>query len=112
MKKQTLNIILIAGAAAAAFFLLSKMRKKKLVTSRDYGPLEKMTEEEYESAEVIEQPKTEIKPVQPTAIIDILQKLKRTPEQKAAAQQRKLARKKKRADAKLIKGVDDISVLY
>lgn len=110
MKKQTLNIILIAGAAAAAFFIISRMRRKLKSSVFADSPI-KMTEKEYEEAEVIDQGPT-VKSVQPTAIIDVLKKLKRTPEQKAAAQQRKLARKKKRTDQKAVTGFDDISVLY
>ena len=88
MKKSTVNILLLAGAAAAAWFIFTSMRRKPKSTV-EAGPTEKITEAEYEAAPTAE-PKL-IKTAQ--SVVDIVKSLKRSPEKKAAAKQKRLVKK-------------------
>jgi hypothetical protein len=90
MKKGTVNTILILGAAAAAFFIFTSMRRRR-GSSVEAGPTIKQTETEFfEEAETA--------PAQPRVIetaksvLDIFKELKRTPEEKAAAQEKRARR--------------------
>lgn len=118
MKKSTVNTLLIVGAAAAAWFIFTAMRKRR-GSSVEAGPTIKQTEAEFE-AEVVPEA-----PAQPTfvkgaqSVIDIFKGLKRTTEQKAAAERKKAMRieaRSKRAEnlrkKKAAKKVGEISILY
>lgn len=111
MKKQTLNTLLLIGVAGAAAFYFFKMMKKR--SKVEAGPTEKLTEEEFYGAETYEPPPGQLIPG-PKSILEIIQTLKRTPEQKKAAQERKKLRKQKKQSGALVKprAVGDISVLY
>ena len=119
MKKNTLNIVLIAGAAAAAYFIITAMRRrpKSIVEA---GPTEKITAEQYEAAEVVDQDPG-VKPVKPQAILDVIKTIKRSPAAKEAAKKRKALKKQPKAAAaiksflnmpKAVRGFDDYNVIY
>jgi len=117
-KKTNYNTLLIVGAAAAAYFLLVAMRRRR--SSVEAGSPIKISEEEFTTAEVIE-PTPTVKPMRPTAVLDIVKSLKRSPEKKAAAQKRRALKKQPKAAAAIktflstpraVRGMDDISVLY
>lgn len=116
MKKNT---ILLIGGLAAAYFIFVAMRRRR-GSSVEAGPTEKITAEQFESAEVIETAPA-VKPMQPKTVIDVIKSLKRAPEKKAAAQKRKALKKQPKTAAavksflkmpRAIKGMDNISVLY
>ena len=121
MKKSTVNILLIAGAAAAAWFIFTSMRRKPK-SSVEAGPTEKITEQQYEEAEVVtETPKPElIKTGQ--SVLSVIKSLKRTPAAKEAAKKRKALKKQPKAAAAIktflsapraVRGIDnDLPVLY
>lgn len=118
MKKSTVNTLLIVGAAAAAFFIFTSMRRRR-GSSVEAGPTEKITEEQYEAAEVVDSTPT-TKAAAP-AILDVIKSLKRSPEKKAAAKARKALKKQPKAKKavqtfltmpRAIRGMDNISVLY
>lgn len=116
MKKSTLNIVLIAGAAAAAYFLITAMRRRPR-SSVEAGPTEKITAEQYEAAEVVDQPAPGVNPVQPQAILNVIKSLKRSPAAKEAAKKRKALKKQPQAAAAIktflnmpraVRGFDDV----
>lgn len=114
MKKGTLNTILILGAAAAAFFIFTSMRRRR--SSVEAGPTEKITEAEYEAAEVEPAGGGVVKTAQ--SVIDIVKSLKRTSEQKAAAARKKgekvfaRAAKRKAKQSKRSTKMGELPVLY
>ena len=114
MKKNTL---LFVGIAAAAVLFLAMRRRP---TSRvEAGSPIKITAEEFEAAEVVDQPPP--RPMAPKSVVDVFKSLKRTPQAKAAAKARKALKKQPKAKAavtkfltmpRAVRGVNDISVLY
>lgn len=116
MKKRTMNIVLIAGAAVAAWFLFTSMRKRRGSSVEAGSPI-KQTEAEYEAEYVEVGPPTGSPLTEGTkSILEVIKSVKRTPEQKAAAQAKKTARKSVKAQKKAVKkkvgGFDDFIGLY
>jgi hypothetical protein len=115
MKKGTVNTLLILGAAAAAFFVFTAMRRRR--SSVEAGSPIKITEEEFQTAEVVT-PEI-VKPK--TTVLDIVKSLKRSPEKKEAAKKRKALKKQPKAQAAIktfltapraVRGMDDVTVIY
>ena len=116
MKKRTMNIVLIAGAAVAAWFLFTSMRKRRGSSVEAGSPI-KQTEDEYEAEYAEVGPPTGSPLTECTkSILEVIKSLKRTPEQKTAAQAKKMARMsvkaKKKAVKKKVGGFDDMIGLY
>ena len=126
MKKNTVTTLLIVGAAAAVYFIMRSRRKGFKSSVEALSPI-KITEEEYEAA-VTEEPAEATFTKGAQTVVDIFKKLKRSPEKRLEAQQRKKAgkarkvlKKNPKADVavtkflsmpRVMRGVDDISVLY
>ena len=117
MKKGTVNTLLILGAAAAAFFVFTSMRRRR--SSVEAGSPIKITEEEFETAEVVT-PEV-VKPKVTATVLDIVKSLKRSPEKKEAAKKRKALKKQPKAQAAIktfltapraVRGMDDVTVIY
>ena len=125
MKKSTVNTLLILGAAAAAWFIFTSMRRRPRSTV-EAGPTEKITEAEYEAAEVEPGQGPVIKTAQ--SVVDIVKSLKRSPEKKMqaklkreAAQKRKFLKKQPKVKQavqtfltmpRAVRGFDDTQVLF
>lgn len=126
MKKNTVTTLLIVGAAAAIYLIMRSRRKNFKSSVEALSPI-KITEEEFEAA-VTEEPAEATVTKGAQTVVDIFKKLKRSPEKRLEAQQRKKAGKARKvlkrqpqAQAavksfltmpRAVRGVDDISVLY
>lgn len=121
MKKSTVNILLIAGAAAAAWFIFTSMRKRRGSSVEAGSPI-KISEKEYEEAEVVsETPKGGQLIKTGQSVVDVIKSLKRSPEKKQAAKARKVLRKQPKAKKavqtflsmpRVIRGFDEQIGLY